>query len=80
MAEIGGITELQLLQADIVLLKKQLEGVQSGENTSLACARIAGNIEAGEAKDGFLIKEGQDPNQFHTSAGPAAEEGCCTVL
>lgn len=79
MAEIGGITELQLLQVDITLLKKQLEGIQGAEQTSVCNARIAGNIQKAEDVDGFLVKEGLEQNQFHTS-GPAAEEGCCVLL
>ena len=80
MSEIGGATELQLLQHDIALTKKQLEGIQGAENTSVACARIATHIQKAEDVDGFLVTEGgAGHNQFHTS-GPAAEEGCCVVL
>jgi hypothetical protein len=80
MSEIGGITELQLLQQDIALTKKQLEGIQGAENTSVSCARIAQNISKAEDVDGFLVKEGAvEHNQFHTS-GPSPEEGCCVVL
>mmetsp|Transcript_9631 Transcript_9631/g.16036 ORF Transcript_9631/g.16036 Transcript_9631/m.16036 type:complete len:81 (+) Transcript_9631:2304-2546(+) len=80
MSEIGGITELQILQQEIALTKKQLEGIQGAEMTSVSCTRIAQNISKAEEVDGFLVKEGgMDHNQFHTS-GPAAEEGCCVVL
>mmetsp|Transcript_2536 Transcript_2536/g.4332 ORF Transcript_2536/g.4332 Transcript_2536/m.4332 type:complete len:82 (+) Transcript_2536:1053-1298(+) len=81
MAEIGGITELQLLQAEIKILKKQLDGVHGGENTSVACDRIVSHITKAEDHDSFVMKEGgaSEHNQFH-NAGPSAEEGCCVVL
>jgi hypothetical protein len=80
MAEIGGITELQLLEQDAALLKKQLEGLRGAESTSVSCARIATSIQKAEDVDGFLVKEGgAEHNQFHTS-GPAAEDGCCVLL
>jgi hypothetical protein len=80
MSEIGGLTELQLLEQDAAILKKQLEGLQGAESTSVSCARIATNIQKAEGVDGFLVKEGgAEHNQFHTS-GPSAEEGCCVLL
>jgi hypothetical protein len=80
MADIGGITELELLEQDAVILKKQLDGVQGAESTSISCARIAAAIQKAEDVDGFLVKEGSDEiNQFHTSE-PAAEEKCCVLL
>lgn len=81
MSEVGGITELQLLQADVGVLKKQLEGIQEAEHVSVASGRIASSISKGEDKDGFLVKEGgvSEQSQFHTT-GPSAEEGCCVVL
>lgn len=82
MAEVSGITELQLLEKETSILKKQLDEVQKADNTSTACARIIANIEGAEEKDGFLVKEGAavEQNQFHTAAGPAAGEGGCCVL
>jgi hypothetical protein len=50
----GGITQLQLLQNEISLLKKQLEGVQQAETTSVACARIAQAIVSATSKDHFV--------------------------
>jgi hypothetical protein len=81
MAEVGGITELQLLEAEAGTLKKELQGVQAAENTSVACARAVAAITA-ETKDGFLVKEGGTvtQNQYHTSAGAAEEDSCCTIL
>ena len=80
MAEISGITELELLEQDAVLLKKQLEGIQGAESTSVSCNRIAAAIQKAEDVDGFLVKEGAvELNQFHTSE-PAAEEKCCVLL
>eukprot|EP00547_Thalassionema_nitzschioides_P014417 CAMPEP_0194243206 /NCGR_PEP_ID=MMETSP0158-20130606/8488_1 /TAXON_ID=33649 /ORGANISM="Thalassionema nitzschioides, Strain L26-B" /LENGTH=78 /DNA_ID=CAMNT_0038978437 /DNA_START=18 /DNA_END=254 /DNA_ORIENTATION=- len=78
MAEIGGITELQILQQEIVFAKKELENVQAGEDTSVSCARVALNIQDMAAKDGFL-DGGGGQNRFHTS-GPSAEGGCCVML
>jgi hypothetical protein len=81
MSEVGGITELQLLEAENVSLQKELEGVKAGESTSVACGRAAAAIKGAEAKDGFLVKEGPaTQNQYHTSAGAGGEDGCCTVL
>jgi hypothetical protein len=83
MSEVGGITELQLLEADNAALKKELEGVKAGESTSVACGRAVAAIKAAETKDGFLVKEAgtvSTQNQYHTSAGAAGEDGCCTVL
>jgi hypothetical protein len=83
MSEVGGITELQLLEADNTSLKKELEGVKAGESTSVACGRAVAASTAAETKDGFLVKEAgtvSTQNQYHTSAGAAGEDGCCTVL
>lgn len=79
---LGGITILQLLEQEVELLKKQLEGIKAAESTSVACPRIATNIQKGEDLDGFLVKEGgvAEANQFHTSAGSSTEDGCCVLL
>mmetsp|Transcript_127322 Transcript_127322/g.179703 ORF Transcript_127322/g.179703 Transcript_127322/m.179703 type:complete len:82 (-) Transcript_127322:62-307(-) len=76
---VGGITELQLLEAEVQLLKKKLELTKSAEETSACCARIIGSVNSAQAKDGFLVTEGSAPNQFHTSAGNPGEKGCCVV-
>lgn len=72
---------MQLLQADVALLRKQLEAVQGAETTSVASARIIAHITKGEGADDFVLKEGavSEHNAFHTT-GPAAEDGCCVVL
>jgi hypothetical protein len=81
MSEVGGITELQLLQAEAASLKKELEGVKNAENTSVSCKRIAAAIQEAKGMDGFLVTEaGAEKNQFHTSAGASAEGGCCVVI
>mmetsp|Transcript_50703 Transcript_50703/g.75799 ORF Transcript_50703/g.75799 Transcript_50703/m.75799 type:complete len:83 (-) Transcript_50703:228-476(-) len=82
MAEIGTITELQQLEQDISLLKKELGSVKTAEQSSSVCARILGNIEKSEAQDGFVVKEGgaSEANQFHTSAGTPQGDSCCAVL
>ena len=86
MAEAGGITELQQLQAEAALLEKTLAGVKKGEPTSKACARIIASIKASEAKDGFLVQEdgmmagGAHDHSMYTSAQGGGEGGCCTVM
>jgi hypothetical protein len=83
MSEVGGITELQLLEAEVATLKKELEGVKAGEKTSVACGRALAAMKEAESKDGFLVKEAGTvtQNQYHTSAsGTGGEDGCCTVL
>lgn len=78
----GGITILQLLEQEVELLKKQLNGINAAENTSIACPRIAKSIQNGEDMDGFLVKEGgaSEANQFHTSVGSSTKNGCCVLL
>lgn len=82
MSEVGGITELQLLQAEAASLKKELEGVKKAENTSVSCKRIAAAIQEAKGMDGFLVTEAGEveKNQFHSSASVSAEGGCCVVL
>ena len=81
MAEIGGITELQLLEAEIAVLEKQFAAVQNAGSTSEGCNRIVKSIRAAESKDGFLMVQGaQEHNQFHSSAGNQGGGGCCLVL
>lgn len=82
MSDIGGITELQMLQQQEAVLKSELNGVKKAENTSVACKRLRAAIEAGKDKDGFLVKEAgaAQQNQYHTAAGSSAEGGCCIVL
>ena len=79
MSEVGGITELQLLEAEVQLLKKKLELAKGAENTSACCTRIIASVNSAQARDGFLVTEGSAPNQFHTSAGTAGEKSCCVV-
>jgi len=82
MSEVGGQTELQLLEAEVTILKKQLDGVKNAEPASTACARIVSSIKNAESKDGFLVGEGgpAEHNQFHTQAGAASDGGCCVLL
>ena len=79
MSEVGGITELQLLEAEVQLLKKKLELTKSAEETSACCSRIIASMNSAQARDGFLVTEGSAPNQFHTSAGNVGEKSCCVV-
>jgi hypothetical protein len=80
MSEVGGITELQMLEGEVALLKKKLDGCKSAETTSWCYSKIASSVTSAEIKDGFLVREGGPPNAFHTSAGTAAEGGCCVIV
>jgi hypothetical protein len=82
MSEVGGITELQMLQAEAASLKKELEGVQNAETISVSCKRIAAAVQEAKGMDGFLVTEAGavEKNQFHTSASASAQGGCCVVL
>lgn len=79
MSEIGGITELQLLEAEVKLLNKKLEVAKGADKTSMGCSRIVSSIQGWQNKDGFVVAEGGAPNIFHTAAGTAGETGCCVV-
>ena len=82
MTEISGITELQMLEAEVASLQKTLEKVQVGEKTSVACARVVQSITAAADRDGFLIREGgsAEQNQYHTAEAQGGDGGCCVVL
>lgn len=79
MAEVGGVTELQLLENEARLLTKQLDAVQRSEKTSASCARLIAAIQAAEEKDGF-VGGATENNQYHTSAGSSSDGGCCNVM
>lgn len=78
MSEVGGITELQMLESEVALLERKVEMAKDAEKTSVCCSRIVTSINSSHAKDGFLVTEGNAPNQFHTAAAPG-ESGCCIV-
>ena len=80
MSEVGGITELQMLEAELALLKTKLDMSSGAEKSSVACSRIVENIHSSEVNDSFVITEGGSPNLFHTSAGTAKEGDCCILL
>lgn len=82
MSEVGGATELELLQSEQAVLQSELNGVKKAENASVACKRFQAAVQAGKDKDGFIVKEAgaAEQNQYHTSAGSSAEGGCCVVL
>ena len=81
MAEVSGITELQILQAEIDILEKQAAGIKKAENTSAACPRIVEAVTSKESRDGFIMKAGaeNDQNQFHAPVGASSGGGCCVV-
>ena len=78
----GGLTALQLLEAELTTLKKVLAGVDKAENTGKACGRVVKNVKEAEMKDFFLTREGvADQNVYHSSAGGGGGDGgCCMVL
>lgn len=78
--EVSGLTEMQLLEAEVASLQKTLKSLSEAENTSSACSRILQKIKAAEERDGFLVKEGvAQSNQYHTSSGQGGD-GCCVVM
>ena len=81
MADVGGFTEIQVLDKQIQLLRRKADAVKTAEKTSVGCARIASSIQASQGKDGFVVSEGGSPNSniFHTAAGTTGESGCCVV-
>ncbi len=79
MSETGGITELQLLEAEARVLRQKLEIAKGAEKTSMGCSRIVSSVQGLQSKDGFVMTEGSAPNIFHTSAGAGGESGCCVV-
>lgn len=78
----GGLTTLQLLEAELTTLKKTLSGVEAASNTGKACAKVVNAIKESEMNDFFLVREGvADHNMYHTSAGSGGGDGgCCQVL
>lgn len=82
MSEVGGITELQMLESQQAVLKSELNGVGKAENTSAACKRLEAAIQADKEQDDFLVKEAGavEQNQYHTSAASSGEAGCCLIL
>ena len=80
MAEGGGITELQLLEQDVAILKTQLKGVEDADPSSVVGPKLVESIKAKEGTDAFLVKEGgsEEVNQFH--APESSDGGCCVVL
>jgi hypothetical protein len=79
MSELGGITELQMLEADIAVLKVKLDKAEKSDKASTVCPKIMAAVKDAEAKDGFLVREGGPPNAFHTSASSTADSGCCVL-
>jgi hypothetical protein len=80
--EEGGITTLQLLEAELATLKKTLRGVEAAQNTGKASAKVLPSILECQSLDSFLVREGvADHNVYHTSAGGGGGDGgCCLVL
>lgn len=78
MAEMDGITDLQMVQQEKAILEKELQSVKAAEDTSVSCARVVASVQEMSSVDGFL-EGGGDQNPF-ISTGPSAEEACCVML
>lgn len=80
MAEGGGITELQLLEQEVSILKTQLKGAEDADPSSVVGPKLLESIKSKEATDGFLVKEGgnEEVNQFH--APESGDGGCCVLM
>jgi hypothetical protein len=79
MSDIGGATELQLLEQEVATLKQQLASAEKAGKTGSACTRCVTSITEADDKDGFLAKEGAvEANAYHSSAA-GGEGGCCVV-
>lgn len=83
----GGATELQVLESQVQLLTKQMDGVKRAENASSACARVIASIQKAEEKDGFVGGPGAGnnldggggggggANQYHSGGGGPGSNG-----
>ena len=80
MADGGGITELQMLEQDVAILKTQLKGVEDADPMSVVGPKLVESIKSKEGTDGFLVKEGgsEEVNHFHTSEN--SDGGCCVLM
>lgn len=81
---IGGVTELQLLRADIAVLQNQLEGINQAPTTSSIAIKIMAAVARHEDQDGFVgnagTSAGSEHNQFHSNPSSGGESGgCCAV-
>lgn len=80
MTEIGGLTEIQLLEKQVQLLRRKADTVKTADKTSAGCSRIASAVQSSQMKDWFVVSEGgSSSNIFHTSAGTQGESGCCIL-
>jgi hypothetical protein len=83
MAEVSGVTELQILESQLASLRTTLEAVERGDKVSVACARVIQSIAAAGSKDGFLsdVEGGvSEQNQYHAASGQGADADCCVLL
>jgi len=82
MSEHGGITELQLLEQQIVILKRIHKGVDRAAPTSEFCGQVVQNIQAAAESDGFVVnpETAGGANQYHGSGGSGGGGGCCVAM
>lgn len=79
MAEQGGITELQMLQTEIAVLKRMLKGIEKAGNTDTVNPSIVEAINNAASLDCFM-NTCNAPNPYHSSApSTAAADGCCVL-
>ena len=79
--EPGTVTELQMVQSEVEVLKSVLDGVKKAETKSSACASLTASVKKLEEADGFIVPAGErEQNPFHSTAtGGAGGGGCCVV-
>ena len=79
--EEGGVTELQMLESEVEVMKSVLEGVKKADTKSQGCAAIVASVKKADEADGFVVPEGErERNPYHTSAaGGGGGVGCCVV-
>jgi hypothetical protein len=82
MSEYGGITELQLLEQQIAILKRIHKGIDRANPTSEYCPQLLQKIQASAELDGFVVnpEAAGGSNQYHGSGGSAGGGGCCVAM
>jgi hypothetical protein len=79
MSEYGGITELQLLEQQIAVLKRIHKAVERAAPTSEYCSPVVQMIQAAAEMDGFVVNPDTSggSNQYHGGGGSG---GCCAAM
>jgi len=83
MSESGGITELQLLEQQVTILKRVSKGVDRAVPVSEVAGRLVQTIQAAAESDGFVVNPetaaSSAANQYH-GGGDAGGGGCCVAM